>query len=73
VQDKLRDASEAAAVADDEKAASPTRETGEGAEVSEENVKKRAAKSPVKTRVGGRPKRRKSTLSPEELANLLGC
>ncbi|KNG51876.1 nima interactive protein [Stemphylium lycopersici] len=73
VQDKLRDASEAAAVADDVKAASPTKETGEGAETSEENPKRRAARSPVKTRVGGRPKRRKSTLSPEELASLLGC
>ncbi|OCK86526.1 uncharacterized protein K441DRAFT_701859 [Cenococcum geophilum 1.58] len=28
--------------------------------------------SPRKTRIGGRPKRRKSTLTPEELQNLLG-
>ncbi|KAI4953606.1 hypothetical protein J4E91_002454 [Alternaria rosae] len=70
VQDKLREAAEAAAVTDGDIS---TKKTDESAEVSEENPKKRAPRSPVKTRISGRPKRRKSTLTPEELANLLGC
>jgi hypothetical protein len=70
VQDKLREAAEAAAVTDGDIS---TKKTDESTEVPEENPKKRAPRSPVKTRVGGRPKRRKSTLTPEELANLLGC
>jgi hypothetical protein len=78
VQDKLREAAEAAAVADSVKAVSrssnPTKKTDDGAEqVPDTATKKRAPRSPVKTRIGGRPKRRKSTLTPEELANLLGC
>lgn len=39
----------------------------------EKSAKTRAAHSPTKTRIQGRPKRRKSTLTPEELENLLGC
>ncbi|KAI4631682.1 uncharacterized protein J4E87_002388 [Alternaria ethzedia] len=70
VQDKLREAAEAAAVTDGDIS---TKKTDESTEVSEENPKKRAPRSPVKTRISGRPKRRKSTLTPEELANLLGC
>ncbi|KAG9188330.1 hypothetical protein G6011_02253 [Alternaria panax] len=70
VQDKLREAAEAAAVTDRDIS---TKKTDESTQVPEENPKKRAPRSPVKTRVGGRPKRRKSTLTPEELANLLGC
>jgi hypothetical protein len=70
VQDKLRDAAEAAAVTDGDIS---TKKTDKSTEMPEENPKKRAPRSPVKTRVGGRPKRRKSTLTPEELANLLGC
>ncbi|KAI4925875.1 uncharacterized protein J4E92_006611 [Alternaria infectoria] len=70
VQDKLREAAEAAAVTDGDIS---TKKSDESTEVSEENPKKRAPRSPVKTRISGRPKRRKSTLTPEELANLLGC
>jgi hypothetical protein len=70
VQDKLREAAEAAAVTDGDMS---TKKTDESTEVSEENPKKRAPRSPAKTRISGRPKRRKSTLTPEELANLLGC
>ncbi|KAI4957500.1 hypothetical protein J4E86_004638 [Alternaria arbusti] len=70
VQDKLREAAEAAAVTDGDIS---TNKTDESTEVSEENPKKRTPRSPVKTRISGRPKRRKSTLTPEELANLLGC
>jgi hypothetical protein len=79
VQDKLREAAEAAAVADSVKAVSSLTnkiEMGEGAaevSVPDTATKKRAPRSPVKSRIGGRPKRRKSTLTPEELANLLGC
>jgi hypothetical protein len=76
VQDKLREAAEAAAVADSVKAVSSSsiKKTEDGAEqVPDTATKKRAPRSPVKTRIGGRPKRRKSTLTPEELANLLGC
>jgi hypothetical protein len=39
----------------------------------EETSKRRATRSPMKTKIHGRPKRRKSTLTPEELENLLGC
>ncbi|PSN67030.1 hypothetical protein BS50DRAFT_493166 [Corynespora cassiicola Philippines] len=39
----------------------------------EDGVEKYPSRSsPIKTRVSGRPKRRKSTLTPEELENLLG-
>jgi hypothetical protein len=77
VQDKLREAAEAAAVADAVKDVSSTAKktvTEDATEqVPDTASKKRASRSPVKTRIGGRPKRRKSTLTPEELANLLGC
>lgn len=70
VQDKLKVVqAEAAAV----KAASPAKtkkKNDDETEVPEETIKKRAPRSPVKTRIGGRP-RRKSTLTPEELENLL--
>lgn len=72
VQDKLREAAEAAA-ATEEKATSPTRKTDDNAEVSKEDSAKRAPRSPGRTRVGGRPKKRRSTLTADELASLLGC
>lgn len=73
VHDKLAQAeADAAAVAEGLKVTS-TQETGIGADMPEENVRKRAPRSPVKTRIQGRPRRRKSTLTPEELENLLGC
>jgi hypothetical protein len=44
------------------------------AEAAEETKKqRRASRSPTKTRIGGRAKRRKSTLTAAELENLLGC
>ncbi|EUC47808.1 hypothetical protein COCMIDRAFT_89253 [Bipolaris oryzae ATCC 44560] len=73
VQDKLRDASEAAAAAEVEKAASPTKKTDGNGEMINEDTGKRAPRSATKSRVGGRPRRRKSTLTADELANLLGC
>ncbi|KAI1668141.1 NIMA interactive protein [Pyrenophora tritici-repentis] len=73
VKDKLREAAEAAAVTDGQKFTSPTAQVDDSVAVSEDVTTRRAARSPVRTRVGGRPKRRKSTLTPEELANLLGC
>lgn len=40
----------------------------------EEKKQRRITRSPAKpSRIGGRPKRRKSTLTPAELENLLGC
>lgn len=71
VQDKLRVVqaeAESAAV----RAASPVkkaREAGAGF-AAEPRSAKRPPRSPVKTRVGGRPRRRKSTLTPEELESL---
>ena len=50
---------------------SPARKMAGEGEVGEAKRTRRASRSPVKTRVGGRPKRRKSTLTPEELENLL--
>lgn len=73
VQEKLHDASDAAAAAEVERVASPTMKKAERAEASKEDTGKRAHRSPTRTRVGGRPRRRKSTLTAEELANLLGC
>ncbi|KAL1794865.1 hypothetical protein ACET3X_006681 [Alternaria dauci] len=71
VQDKLREAAEAAAVTDGN---TSTKKTDKSTNVPEEIPRKQTPRSTsVKTRVGGRPKRRKSTLTPEELANLLGC
>ncbi|KAF2127969.1 hypothetical protein P153DRAFT_386946 [Dothidotthia symphoricarpi CBS 119687] len=42
-------------------------------ETTEEPKQRRTTRSPVKTRISGRPKRRKSTLTPAELEDLLGC
>jgi hypothetical protein len=73
VHDKLAQAeADAAAVAEDLNVTS-TNEINEGTEVVDETRKRRATRSPTKTRIQGRPKRRKSTLTPEELENLLGC
>ncbi|KAF2189256.1 hypothetical protein K469DRAFT_701878 [Zopfia rhizophila CBS 207.26] len=73
VQDKLKVAqaeAEAAAVAEGLKSVdSDARNGGEEVELA---PKQRRRSSPMKTRIGGRPKRRKSTLTPEELQNLLG-
>jgi hypothetical protein len=45
-----------------------------GVNAAEEKKHRRATRSPTKpSRIGGRPKRRKSTLTPAELENLLGC
>jgi len=45
-----------------------------GEEPTEEKKQRHLIRSPIKTsRIGGRPKRRKSTLTPAELENLLGC
>ncbi|KAF2736498.1 hypothetical protein EJ04DRAFT_489699 [Polyplosphaeria fusca] len=70
VQDKLKAAeTEAAAVADGLKVKGAAgQDRGDGVE-----QKQRRRGSPMKTRISGRPKRRKSTLTPEELENLLGC
>lgn len=43
-----------------------------GAGAGEKRQRRASRSSPVKTRISGRPKRRKSTLTPEELDNLLG-
>ncbi|KAF2751191.1 hypothetical protein M011DRAFT_473699 [Sporormia fimetaria CBS 119925] len=69
IEDKLRLAeAEAAAVAEGLKAA----ETQAAATSPEAERKQRPRGSPMKSRIKGRPKRRKSTLTPEELQNLLG-
>ncbi|CAO2657929.1 Nn.00g071890.m01.CDS01 [Neocucurbitaria sp. VM-36] len=70
IQDKLRVA-EAAANARTIKAASPVKKLNDDGDVPEEESQRRPPRSPVKTRIGGRPRRRKSTLTPEELDNLL--
>ncbi|KAJ4982936.1 nima interactive protein [Stagonosporopsis vannaccii] len=45
-----------------------------GEEPMDEKKQRRISRSPTKpSRIGGRPKRRKSTLTPAELENLLGC
>ncbi|KAF1851590.1 uncharacterized protein K460DRAFT_362345 [Cucurbitaria berberidis CBS 394.84] len=69
VQDKLRVA-EAAANAKTIKVVSPVKKATEGGNMPKEDGQKRPPRSPVKTRIRGRP-RRKSTLTPEELENLL--
>jgi hypothetical protein len=74
VQDKLKAAqaeAEAAAVAENlqlkpSKGRPTTEDGGE-----KDKRQRRASRSPMKTRISGRPKRRKSTLTPEELDNLL--
>jgi hypothetical protein len=73
VQDKLKKAqaeAEAAAVADGLKA---VKAEGSKTDADDGERKNRRRSSPMKTRITGRPKRRKSTLTPEELQNLLGC
>lgn len=72
VQDKLKVAqaeAEAAAVAEGLRSVKAEGARSGGDEVER---KQRRRSSPMKTRIGGRPKRRKSTLTPEELQNLLG-
>ena len=45
-----------------------------GEDAADDKKQRRTTRSPVKpSRIGGRPKRRKSTLTPAELENLLGC
>ncbi|EON67201.1 hypothetical protein W97_06454 [Coniosporium apollinis CBS 100218] len=67
VQEKLNVAqAEAEAAAAAALASVPEREI-----VSGENGSARGMRSPRKTRITGRPRRRKSTLTPEELENLL--
>jgi hypothetical protein len=74
VQDKLKAAqteAEAAAAAENLQLKST-----EGRQKTEDGVEKdrrprRVSRSPMKTRISGRPKRRKSTLTPEELDKLL--
>lgn len=81
VQDKLKVAqaeAEAAAVAESLRARlSPAKKQHhsqgeEGVEIQQRRPRRNSRASPIKTRIGGRPKRRKSTLTPEELDNLLG-
>ena len=73
VHDKLAQAeAAAAAAAEGLQIPTTTNEISEGA-AEESKQKKRAMRSPAKTKIQGRPKRRKSTLTPEELENLLGC
>ncbi|KAJ4358241.1 uncharacterized protein N0V89_002821 [Didymosphaeria variabile] len=76
VQDKLKVAqAEAAAAATAEalqvRSAKKERHDAEGVE-RERKQRRPSRSSPMKTRIGGRPKRRKSTLTPEELDTLLG-
>ncbi|KAL1644042.1 hypothetical protein SLS61_008975 [Didymella pomorum] len=45
-----------------------------GEDAADDKKQRRTTRSPTKpSRIGGRPKRRKSTLTPAELENLLGC
>jgi hypothetical protein len=67
VHDKLAQAEADAA------AAAAAAEALEVSGAAEDTRKRRATRSPTKSRIQGRPKRRKSTLTPEELENLLNC
>jgi hypothetical protein len=69
VEDKLKVAAEAASLAE---ASRPSKSEGPrtGGEGLERKQRNRG--SPMKSRIAGRPKRRKSTLTPEELQNLIG-
>lgn len=69
VQDKLR-AVQAEAESAAVRAASPVKKVGDQGHAAEPRSAKRPPRSPMKTRVGGRPRRRKSTLTPEELESL---
>ncbi|KAF2676954.1 hypothetical protein K458DRAFT_424317 [Lentithecium fluviatile CBS 122367] len=74
VQDKLKAAqaeAEAAAVAGGLKVKSANERQSAEDGVLKERHQRRAGRSPIKTRISGRPKRRESTLTPEELDNLL--
>jgi hypothetical protein len=78
VNDKLAHAEADAAAAAAAEAAEAlqvtiTKDTSEGAKEMEDTRKRRAPRSPTKTKITGRPKRRKSTLTPQELEDLLGC
>jgi hypothetical protein len=73
VQDKLVAAqveAEAAAIAEGLKAEKTADASSGGDDVAKRKTRRRS--SPTKTRISGRPRRRKSTLTPEELQNLLG-
>jgi hypothetical protein len=75
VQDKLKKAqaeAEAAAAAEGSKVESEGVKKDVDATDAIEQKQRRRPGSPIKTRIGGRPKRRKSTLTPDELQNLLG-
>jgi hypothetical protein len=73
VHDKLAQAeADAAAAAESLKVASKG-DPDDSTTLPAENSKRRATRSPTKTRIQGRPRKRKSTLTPEELENLLGC
>jgi hypothetical protein len=75
VQDKLKKAqaeAEAAAAAEGLRVESEGVKKGVDAVDAVEQKQRRRPGSPIKTRIGGRPKRRKSTLTPDELQNLLG-
>lgn len=77
VQDKLKVAqaeAAAAAVAEGLKVQSARKQRPDASAVEQRERRQRrpSRSSPMKTRIGGRPKRRKSTLTPEELDNLLG-
>lgn len=75
VQDKLKVAqaeAEAAAVAEGLRLQAGTGRP-KGEDGGRERKQRRASRgSPMKTRIGGRPKRRASTLTPEELGTLMG-
>ncbi|KAL5113812.1 hypothetical protein ACEQ8H_008313 [Pleosporales sp. CAS-2024a] len=74
VHDKLAQAeADAAAVAGGLKSVSAANDAGDDTCILEDKPKRRTTRSPTKTKIQGRPKRRKSTLTPEELENLLGC
>jgi hypothetical protein len=76
MQDKLKACqaeAEAAVISVRPSRAQALAEGAHNVEVVEEKRQRRASRSPTKTRIGGRPKRRKSTLTPAELENLLGC
>jgi hypothetical protein len=75
IHDKLAqaEADAAAAAAAEVVQAQTTKDASEGTEGLEDARKRRAPRSPTKTKIQGRPKRRKSTLTPQELEDLLGC
>lgn len=72
VQDKLKVAQAEAEAAAVTARSSPAKKDKQDAAVVEKRPRRNSRASPMKTRVGGRPRRRKSTLTPEELDNLLG-